>query len=68
MTESKKTKKITGIGRIFKRQSNAMDVYIEGSVGDKITLPIKERVKVTWDPVKERLIIEAWDKEDGEEG
>jgi hypothetical protein len=66
MTDSKKSKKISGIGRIFKRQSGAMDVYIESIVGDEVTLPIKERVKVTWDPVEEKIIVEAWGKENNE--
>jgi hypothetical protein len=69
MTDLKKLKKKTGRGRIFKRPSGALDVYIEKPIGELVTLPINTVVKVVWDPNEKIIIItkESDEEENGED-
>jgi hypothetical protein len=50
-----------GIGRIHEREKGAISIYIEKSLGSKITLPRNERTKIIWDEENERIIIEKWE-------
>lgn len=50
----------TGFARIHKREGGALTVYVDKEVGNDVTLPVKTRLKSTWNEETEQLIIEKW--------
>jgi len=50
----------TGFARIHKREGGALTVYVDKEVGNDVNLPVKTRLKSTWNEETEQLIIEKW--------
>lgn len=50
----------TGFARIHKREGGALTVYVDKEVGNDVILPVKTRLKSTWNEETEQLIIEKW--------
>lgn len=50
----------SGFARIHRREGGALTVYIDQEVGNEVTLPVKTRLKASWDEEKEHLIIQKW--------
>lgn len=50
----------SGFARIHKREGGALTVYVDKEVGNDVTLPVKTRLKSTWNEETGQLIIEKW--------